>query len=83
MDTQLQIDKLRKDLNDLIDEVYTNNFSAHQEFNKKVNFSVRLKVPHYSSLPSTCEVGEVAESGGKLYIGSATNTWSLVGGQTA
>ena len=75
---QEQIDKLVKDVAALNDEFYKNNFSAHQEFNKSSNFTTRLKVPHYASLPATCEVGEIAESGGVLKICSSTNTWTSV-----
>lgn len=81
-DLQSQIDKLTKDLKDLTDEVYKNNFSSRQDFNKASNFTTRLKVPHYESLPATGEQGEIIEVGGKLYICSSTNTYSLVGTQT-
>lgn len=77
-----QIKKLTDDLKALQDEFYSNNFSARQDFVKMSNFTTRLKVPHYASLPTTCEIGEIAESGGKLYVGSAINTWTVVGTQT-
>ena len=79
---QQRIEKLEKDLFDLNQEVYLNNFSASQDFNKKSNFNTTLKVPHYASDPTTCEVGEIIEVGGKLKICSATNTWSVCGLQT-
>ena len=79
---QQRIEKLEKDLFDLNQEVYLNNFSASQDFNKKSNFNTTLKVPHYASDPTTCEVGEIIEVGGKLKICSATNTWSICGLQT-
>jgi len=78
---QMQIDQLRKDLEALNNEFYRNNFSAVQEFNKKSNFTTRLKVPSYVTAPTTAEVGEIIEVGGKLYIGSTANTFSLVGTQ--
>jgi len=81
-DLQKRIEKLEKDLFDLNQEVYTNNFSARQDFNKYSNFTTRLKVPKYSVDPSTCEVGEIIEVSGKLKICSATNTWTIVGTQT-
>lgn len=74
--------KLEQDLESLMTEYYKNNFTGHQDFNKYSNFTTRLKVPSYSSLPTTCEVGEVVESGGKLKICSAANTWTTVGTQT-
>lgn len=79
--TRNRIEKLERDLFDLNQEVYRNNFKAHQDFNKTSFFNTRLKVPVYSSLPSTCEEGELVCVGGGLYIASATNTWSLVGTQ--
>lgn len=78
---QEKIDKLTKDLSDLTSEVYNNNFSAFQEFNKKSSFTGGLKVTHYDTLPTKCEVGEVAETGGVLKICSALNTWVSVGSQ--
>lgn len=76
-----QMGKFQSDLNDLAQNFYKNNFSSHQDFTKACNFSTKLKVPSYSTLP-TCEVGEICESSGKLYICSATNTWTIVGTQT-
>lgn len=85
MDTtnlQNQIAQLEKDLKSLTDEYYRNNFTARQDFNKSSNFTTRLKVPHYGTLPTTCEVGEIAESSGKLNICSVANTWTVVGTQS-
>jgi len=78
---QMQIDQLRKDLEALNNEFYKNNFSAVQEFNKQSSFTTRLKVPSYVVAPTTAEVGEIIEVGGKLYICSTANTFSLVGAQ--
>lgn len=80
--TQEQLDKLTEDLKALNDEVYANNFSSSQDFNKYSRFNTRLKVPHYDTLPTTCEIGELVEVAGKLYIGSSINTFSLVGTQS-
>lgn len=76
-----QITSLKSDLDSLSQSFYKNNFTSHQDFNKSCNFTTKLKVPSYSSLP-TCEVGEIAESGGVLYICSAANTWTICGTQT-
>ena len=65
---------LQEDLRALNAEYYLNNFSANQSFNKYSNFTTRLKVPSYSTLPATCEVGEIIESAGKLRICSSANT---------
>ncbi len=81
MDTELiknQIAQLQKDLAALNAEYYQNNFSARQDFNKASSFTTRLKIPHYASLPATCEVGEIAETGGVLKICSSANTWTTV-----
>lgn len=77
-DYQTQIDKLKKDLQDLIDEVYRNNFSASQDFVKYSRFNTRLKVPTYATAPATCEVGELYSNTttNKLYHCSAVNTWT-------
>lgn len=77
-----RVEILERALFDLNQEVYTNNFSARQDFTKYSDFKTRLKVPHYDSAPSTCEVGEIIEVGGDLLICSATNTFTVVGTQT-
>lgn len=82
MENQLKLQKLEADLKALTEEYYKNNFSNFQQFTKYSSFTNRLKVPSYTTLPSTCEVGEIAESAGKLQICSATNTWTIVGTQT-
>jgi hypothetical protein len=81
-DLQKRIEQLERDLFKINQEVYTNNFSARQDFNKYSNFTTRLKVPYYAVAPATCEVGEIIEVGGKLRICSAANTWTIVGTQS-
>lgn len=88
-DMQQQIDdhestiaKLQDALTGLHTEFYKNNFSSSQDFQKYSRFNTRLKIPHYDVLPSTSHVGELAESGGKLYVCSAVNTWSVAGTQS-
>ena len=71
-----EIEQLKRDLQDLIDEVYRNNFTSHTDFNKYCNFTNRLKVPVVTSLPSNCEIGELVVYNAKLYFGSALNTWT-------
>ena len=78
---QEQIDKLKNQMDDLTKQFYLNNFSSHQDFNKSSAFNYRLKVPHYASAPSTQNVGELIEVGGKLYISTAVDTYTLVGSQ--
>lgn len=82
MDTQNQLDILKKQITDLENNFYLNNFSARQDFNKFSDFKTRLKVPHYASDPATCEVGEIIEVGGKLKVCSSANTWTIVGTQS-
>ena len=81
-DLKTQLNKLKKDIEALNQEIYLNNFSASQDFNKKSNFTTNLIIPKYNALPSTCEQNEVVGVGGKLYICSKQNTWTLVGSQT-
>lgn len=73
-----QLAILRSDLTALQQEVYRNNFSSHQDFNKFSNFTTRLKVPHYDSVPPVGEVGEIIEIGGVLLICSSPNSFSIV-----
>jgi hypothetical protein len=74
--------RIQKDLDALKQEFFRNNFSNSQDFPKYSRFNTRLKVPSYASLPTTCEVGEIVESDGKLHICSAANTWEIVGDQS-
>ncbi len=82
LDLKDKVGKLQSAFDDLSSQFYKNNFSDHQDFNKSCNFTTKLKVPSYSSLPTTNEVGELVESGGVLYISTAVNTWTVVGTQS-
>lgn len=89
MDTNVQIQQLRDELGKLKAQIenlsssfYKNNFSNTQFFNKGVIFQSSLKVPSYSSAPTVCEVGEIIEIAGVLYICTVANTtWTVVGTQ--
>jgi len=83
-DIQNQINQLKQGLEALNAEVYANNFTASQDFNKYSRFNTRVKVPTLAATPSTCEIGElcVVSGTGKLYVCSAANTWSIVGTQS-
>jgi hypothetical protein len=81
-DLQLQINKLRQDLQDLNDEFYRGVFTSQQDFSRAVNFLSRVKLPSYTTLPTSCDIGELAVSGGKLYVCSAANTWTVAGTQS-
>lgn len=83
-DLQTQINELKRQLEALSGEYYTNNFTASQDFNKYVRFNSRLRVPIFSSAPTTAEIGELYanSSNGKLYVCTSANTWTLVGSQT-
>lgn len=76
--TEEQIQILRNDLTALQSEVYRNNFSSSQDFNKFTRFNTRLKIPHYDSVPPVGEVGELIEVGGVLLICSSPNSFSVV-----
>lgn len=65
-----------------IQEMNKDVFSALYIERKYADFRNRLKVPNYGATPATCKVGEICEVGGKLYICSSTNVWSLVGTQS-
>ena len=77
-----EIEKLKQDIKDLNDEIYRNNFSASQDFQKKARFINRLRVPIYAVDPTTAEVGELICVAGKLKVCSAVNTWTIVGTQS-
>ena len=73
-----QVAILRNELTALQGEVYRNNFSSSQDFNKFTRFNTRLKIPHYDAVPPVGEVGELIEVGGTLLICSSANTFSVV-----
>ena len=73
-----QIQLLRNEMTELKNEVYRNNFSSSQDFNKFIRFNTRMKVPHYDSVPPVGEVGELIEVGGVLLICSTPNVYSVV-----
>lgn len=76
MNTEEKNAQLTKDLQNLTDEVYRNNFTSHQDFNKYCNFTSRLKIPVVTALPANAEIGELVSYAGKLYHASALNTWT-------
>ncbi len=82
---QAQIDRLKKDLQDLNDEFYANNFTSSKDYNKYSRFNSRLKVPSSVANPTIGEVGDIAEVGGKLKICTVASltapTWTTVGTQ--
>jgi hypothetical protein len=80
-DLSTRLEKLQSDFDVLSQLFYKNNFTSHQDFNKSCNFTTKLKIPSYTTLP-TCEVGEICESAGVAYICSATNTWTIIGTQS-
>lgn len=83
---QQQIDQLRKDLTDLNDEFYLNNFSSSKDYNKYSRFNSRLKVPRSTADPTVGDVGDIVEVGGKLKICTTASltapVWTIVGTQT-
>ncbi len=85
-DLNKEIETLKKDLKDLTEEFYRNNFSESQDFQKYSRFNTRLKVPHYASDPTLGEVGEIIEVGGKLKICTVASltapTWTICGLQS-
>lgn len=76
--TEEKLQILQDQVNALSQEVYKNNFSGHQDFNKSSNFTTKLKIPHYDLPPVVGEVGEIIEVGGVLYICSSQNSFTVV-----
>jgi uncharacterized iron-regulated protein len=83
-DLQIQLNQLKADLEALNAEVYTNNFTSSQDFNKFTRFNTRLKVPIFAVAPTVAEIGELYanSTNGRLFVCTAANVWSLVGTQT-
>ena len=69
-----QITKLKGDVENLTANFYKNNFSSSQTFTKGVIFNTSVKLPHFTSFPSRCEVGEIIEVGGVVYLCTVANT---------
>lgn len=82
-DNNTQIQMLKQQVESLQAELYRGNFSGSQDNSKYVRFINKVRLPVYGTAPAKCEQGEVyVNSGtGKVYVCSATNTWSLIGGQ--
>jgi hypothetical protein len=78
-----ELKQIRMDILELKNAINRNNFVGHQEFAKYSDFTDRIKMPIYTTLPTKCRAGELVVVGGKLYVGVTTDTWGLVGGQTA
>ena len=78
---QKDVDTLKTELKALADEFHKNNFSAHQDFNKVSNFTTRLNIPKYTSLPVICETNDVIGVNGIAYICQSQNVWSKIGSQ--
>lgn len=85
-DLQKQVDELRKNLTDLNDEFYANNFTSSKDYNKYSRFNSRMKVPVVASDPTIGEVGDIVCVVTKLKICTAASltapTWVTVGTQT-
>ena len=82
LDPQTQINMIKQEIEAISAQLNLNNFEGSQDFNKYSRFNTRLKVPSYTSAPSTCEIGEIIEVSGELQICSAADTWTVVGTQS-
>jgi hypothetical protein len=85
---QDQIQKLFNKVGELEGLVNKNNFNSTQTFNKACIFSDRLRIPVFSSAPTTAEIGDVfSDTSGKVYVcttasvGGAGAVWTLIGSQ--
>lgn len=80
--------KLQAQVNDLSGAFYKNNFISSQTFNKDCVFNSRLRVPVYSSAPTSAGVGDLIAVAGDLFIcttastGGAGAVFTLVGSQS-
>jgi len=83
-DLQQQVNQLSARLEALTGEVYTNNFTSSQDFNKFTRFNTRLKVPIFAVAPTVAEIGELYanSTNGRLFVCTAANVWTLVGLQS-
>ena len=85
-DYEKRIVQLEKDLRDLTDEVYLNNFTSSKDYNKYSRFNTRMKVPTFSANPTIGAVGDIVSVGGKLKICTVASltapTWTIVGTQS-
>lgn len=84
--TREEFNKLKQDLDDLVQEFYLNNFTSSKDYNKYSRFNSRLKVPSSTANPTIGEVGDIVEVGGKLKICTVASltapTFTIVGTQT-
>jgi len=85
-DLQKQIDELKKDLKNLTDEYYLNNFTSSKDYNKYSRFNSRLKVPVVATDPTVGEVGDIVCVVTKLKICTVASltapTWQIIGTQS-
>lgn len=79
---QEEIFKLQQQINDLTEKIDRDNFSKLQVNAKDVYFEKRVRLFNKSANLAVCQTGELSVVGGKLYICSAANTWTVVGTQT-
>lgn len=80
--TDEKLQSLQSQVDNLSKELYRNNFSGRQDFNKIVQFNTKLIIPKYGSLPVVCDENELVAINGILYLGLSNNRWSLVGNQS-
>ena len=72
----------KEDIIKIIQEILmTYQFPIRTAKKVSINGEV-LHLENKSSTTSVCNVGDISVSGGKLYICTATNTWTVVGTQT-
>lgn len=79
---QEEIQKLQQQINELNERIDTDNFSKLKVEMKDVYFEKKVRLFNKSANLAVCQTGELSVVGGKLYICSAANTWTVVGTQT-
>lgn len=81
-----QIDMIAPDAfymnSDVNEFIMTGGLSSTTVQITRRNNSPVVKFPNFESPPATCSVGDLTVAGAKLYICTATNTWTVVGTQT-
>lgn len=68
----------KSEISEIQGRINQDNFSSETAFRKYNRFIDFLKIPKYTTNPTTCQVGEIIEVSGVLKICSASNTWTNV-----
>ena len=81
-DLQNEVQRLKNEIADMRTILNKDNFSSIQIFNKEIQLNSRVRLFNKTANLSTCNTGELSVVAGKLYICSATDTWTVCGTQS-